>query len=70
MLREVSPNTIINDSKEYLKQFSEVLVVFKPRSANIVTHLLVKTTYSMSGFSESLVTVMEFIMYFVAAEAG
>lgn len=45
-------HTIVDDCKEILKHFEDVLVVFIHRSANSVAHLIAKGAYSMSGFQE------------------
>lgn len=61
---------IIDDCREILKHFDEVLVAFVPRSANTVAHLLAKATYSMSGSQEWLNTAPDFIMCNIASEEG
>ncbi|XP_074347972.1 uncharacterized protein LOC141686789 [Apium graveolens] len=45
-------HTIIDDCVSLLKHFSEVLVVFEYRSANIVAHLLARAAFSMSSLME------------------
>lgn len=62
-------HTIIEDCREILKHFNEVLVVFCYRSANMVAHLLAQATCSMSGTQEWLVTAPDFIICTIAAEA-
>lgn len=61
-------DTIIDDCRDILKHFDEVLVGFVPRSANTVAHLLAKATYSMSGSQEWFVTAPDFIICNIAAE--
>ncbi|XP_074324399.1 uncharacterized protein LOC141661314 [Apium graveolens] len=43
---------IVLDCIDLLKHYDEVLVDYVPRSANVVTHELARTTYSMSGVHE------------------
>lgn len=61
---------IIEDCRDILKHFTDVLVVFCPRSANMVAHLLAQATYSMSDSQEWLTTAPDFIMCNIAAEAS
>ncbi|XP_063941456.1 uncharacterized protein LOC135149621 [Daucus carota subsp. sativus] len=61
-------HTIVDDCKDILKHFSEVLVVFSSRSANTVAHLLATATYSMSGLHEWLATAQDFIACNISSE--
>ena len=62
-------DTIVDDCRELTKHFEEVLIMFVPRSANSVAHLLAKGAYSMSDLQEWLVTAPDFIMCNLALEA-
>ncbi|XP_074324152.1 uncharacterized protein LOC141661069 [Apium graveolens] len=61
-------HTIVDDCRDILKHFDKVLMMFVPRSANTVAHLLAKATYSMSGLQEWLFTAPEFIICNIASE--
>lgn len=61
---------IIDECKEILQHFEEVLVVFVHRSANNVAHLLARASYSMSGLQEWLNTAPNFISCNLACEAA
>ncbi|XP_074355726.1 uncharacterized protein LOC141695374 [Apium graveolens] len=63
-------HTIVDDCKDIIKHFDEVLVTFVPRSANMVAHLLAKATYSMSGLQEWVSTAPDFIICNIASEEG
>lgn len=45
-------DTIVEDCRELLKSFEEVLVLFVSRSANIIAYLIVQATYSLPGSQE------------------
>ena len=62
-------DTLVEDCRELLKHFEEVLVVFVNRSANSVAHKLAQAAYSMSGPHEWLYTAPDFIMCNLALEA-
>ncbi|XP_017239320.1 uncharacterized protein LOC108212100 [Daucus carota subsp. sativus] len=62
-------DTHVEDCRELLKHFEDVLVVFVNRSANSVAHELTKAAYSMSGPQEWLYAAPEFIICNLALEA-
>ncbi|XP_074378428.1 uncharacterized protein LOC141719969 [Apium graveolens] len=53
---------IVDDCKELIKHFEEVLIVFTPKSANSVAHLLAKGAHSMSGLQEWICTAPDLII--------
>ena len=60
---------IAEDCHELMKHFDEVLLVFVPRSANRVAHLLAKAAGSLSGLQEWDSTAPELIHCNLALEA-
>lgn len=60
---------IVDDCKELVKHFEEVLIVFVPRSANNVAHLLARGAYSVSDLQEWITTAPEFIICNLDLEA-
>ncbi|XP_074374021.1 uncharacterized protein LOC141714399 [Apium graveolens] len=55
-------HTIIEDCRDILKHFQEVLVVFDHQSANTVAHLLAQAACSMTDQMEWLDTAPDFIL--------
>lgn len=53
---------ILEDCRELLTHFEEVLVVFVPRSANSVAHAIAQVTHSMSGLREWYDTAHNFLI--------
>lgn len=62
-------DTIVDDCRELIKHFQEVLIFFVPRSANGVAHLLAKGAYSMSGLQEWINTAPDFLICNLDLEA-
>ncbi|XP_074378240.1 uncharacterized protein LOC141719767 [Apium graveolens] len=62
-------DTIVDDCKELLKHFEEVSLVFVPRSANSVAHLLARGAHFVSGLQEWNTTAPDFIICNLALEA-
>lgn len=54
-------DTIIDDCRELIKHFQEVLLVFVPISANSVAHLIANDVYSVSDLQEWITTVLIFL---------
>lgn len=52
----------VRDCIDYFKHFDQVQVEFVRKSANGITHLLAKTTYSTSGIQEWVNDAPEFIL--------
>lgn len=63
-------HSIIDDCVGLLKHFSQVLVVFEYRSANIVAHFLARAAVSMSGPLECYHTTPEIIRCNFISEAS
>lgn len=63
-------HTMVEDCKELIKHFQEVLVVFVPRSANIVAHLLATAAYSTSDYREWYATPPDFIACNIVNESS
>ncbi|XP_074352075.1 uncharacterized protein LOC141691236 [Apium graveolens] len=54
-------DTIMDDCVELFKHFEQVLVVFVPRSVNIVAHILAHVAYYESNLKELFINALEFI---------
>lgn len=62
-------DTIVEDCRELMKHFQEVLVVFVNRYANMSAHMLAQAAYSKSGPREWLVNPPDFIICNLILEA-
>ncbi|XP_074359574.1 uncharacterized protein LOC141698717 [Apium graveolens] len=62
-------DTLVDDCKELVKHFEEVLIVFTHRSANNVAHILAQAAYSLIDPREWINTAPDFIICTLSLEA-